>query len=139
MTEPSSAEPQRSTSSAITRGVRVEVESRYVPERSDPPHARWFFAYQVRITNRGSQRVQLISRHWIISDAHGRIEEVRGPGVVGEQPVLEPGESFEYTSFCPLGTPFGSMQGTYRMVSAQGEEFDAEIAPFSLAEPYAVN
>jgi ApaG protein len=126
-------------SQATTRGVRVDVESRYVPERSDPGHARWFFAYRIQITNLGDERVQLLSRHWIISDAHGRIEEVRGPGVVGEQPTLEPGESFEYTSFCPLGTSFGSMRGTYRMVTATGAEFDAEIAPFSLAEPFAVN
>ena len=135
----STEESQTTTSRATTRGIGVEVESRYVPERSDPRHARWFFAYRIRITNEGTERAQLLSRHWIISDAHGRIEEVRGPGVVGEQPVLEPGEAFEYTSYCPLGTSFGSMRGTYRMVTANGDEFDAEIAPFALAEPFAVN
>lgn len=139
MTGPSPAEPQGFTSDATTRGVRVEVEARYVPERSDPKAARWFFAYHIRITNHGSERVRLVTRHWIISDSHGRTEEVRGPGVVGEQPVLDPGESFEYTSFCPLGTSFGSMRGSYHMVAASGAEFDAEIAPFSLAEPFAVN
>jgi len=135
----STEEFQSACSRATTRGIVVEVESRYVPERSDPKAARWYFAYRIRITNEGTARVQLLSRHWIISDAHGRVEEVKGPGVVGEQPVLEPAEAFEYTSYCPLGTAFGSMRGTYRMITATGEEFDAEIAPFALAEPFAVN
>jgi ApaG protein len=135
----STEESQSAASRATTRGIVVEVESRYVPERSDPKHARWYFAYRVRITNQGSERVQLLSRHWLIADAHGRVEEVKGPGVVGEQPILEPSEAFEYTSFCPLGTAFGSMRGTYRMITAHGEEFDAEIAAFALAEPFAVN
>jgi ApaG protein len=127
-----------STSQATTRGVLVEVQSRYIPERSRPDEGKWFFAYRVRISNSGDERVQLVSRHWIIEDAHGRADEVRGPGVIGEQPILEPGTSYEYTSFCPLETPFGSMRGSYRMSAASGE-FDAEIAPFALAEPHSIH
>ncbi len=127
------------TSEATTRGIRIQVESVYVPERSAPEHSHWFFAYHVTITNEGDEIAQLVSRHWIITDANGQIEEVKGPGVVGEQPHLAPGESFKYTSACPLPTPFGTMHGTYQMVTAKGERFDAEIAPFSLAEPRAVN
>jgi ApaG protein len=126
-------------SDTTTRGVRVEVRSAYVPERSSPAESQYFFAYRIRITNTSEETVQLLSRHWIISDGHGNTEHVRGPGVVGEQPVLEPGEAFEYTSFCPLPTPIGSMQGTYQMVTAGGSKFDAEIAPFSLAVPTALN
>ena len=96
------------------------------------------FIYKVLITNEGTRTVQLMSRHWVITDGNGRVEEVRGPGVVGEQPFLEPGESFEYTSGCPLGTPFGTMQGTYQMMRS-GEMFDVEIAPFTLSEPFAIN
>jgi ApaG protein len=95
--------------------------------------------YRVRISNRGGERVQLISRHWIIRDATGRVEEVTGAGVVGDQPVLEPGESYEYTSGCPLATPFGSMRGTYQMVTAGGSHFDAQIAEFMLREPGAIH
>jgi ApaG protein len=126
-------------SDTTTRGVRVEVESAYVPERSSPRDAQYFFAYRIRISNAGEETVQLVSRHWVITDGDGRVEHVRGPGVVGEQPVLEPGESFEYTSFCPLPTAIGSMHGTYQMVTAGGSAFDAEIAPFSLAVPAALN
>jgi ApaG protein len=122
-------------SEVVTRGIRVEVQSVLVPERSDPDDAQWFFAYRVRITNEGSEPAQLVSRHWVIIDGHGRVEEVRGPGVVGEQPLLQPGEAFEYTSACPLRTPHGSMHGTYQMVTPRGERFDAEIAPFALGEP----
>lgn len=128
-----------STSEAITRGIRVHVEAQYDPTRSMPHLSRWFFLYTVRIANEGSVTAQLISRHWVISDATGHVEEVRGPGVVGEQPILEPGQSFEYTSGCPLPTPFGSMRGTYQMVTTDGERFDAEIAPFTLSEPHALN
>jgi ApaG protein len=127
------------TSEAITRGIRISVSSAYVPERSAPEHSHWFFMYHVVIRNEGEETAQLISRHWVITDANGQIEEVKGPGVVGEQPTLAPGESFEYTSACPLPTPFGTMQGTYHMVTSTGEKFDAQIAPFSLAEPHAVN
>lgn len=127
------------TSSTVTRGIRVEVEAQYIPERSSPETQRWFFAYRVRLVNEGDVKVQLLSRHWIITDANGREEEVKGPGVVGAQPVLELAGEFEYTSFCPLGTPFGSMRGTYQMVTDKGEMFDATIAPFSLNEPLSIN
>ena len=110
-----------------------------MPERSSPRDNHFFFAYRVRISNDGEETVQLVSREWIITDADGHVEQVHGPGVVGEQPVLEPGEHFEYTSFCPLPTAIGSMHGTYQMVTAGGERFDAEIAPFSLAVPTALN
>ncbi len=126
-------------SDTTTRGVRVQVQSAYVPERSAPQEGRYFFAYRIRISNLGEQTVQLVSRRWVITDADGHVEHVQGPGVVGEQPVLEPGESFEYTSFCPLPTPIGSMQGTYQMVTAGNKRFDAEIAPFSLVVPTALN
>ena len=126
-------------SDTITRGVRIQVRSAFIPERSSPPESEYFFAYRIRISNDGDETVQLVSREWIITDADGKVETVRGPGVVGEQPVLEPGESFEYTSFCPLKTPIGSMQGTYQMVSSRGERFDAVISPFSLAVPTALN
>jgi ApaG protein len=126
-------------SEAITRGIQVEVESVYVPDRSDPAEGEWFFAYHVRITNRSAEPVQLLSRHWIITDADGEVEEVRGPGVIGEQPVILPGESHEYTSACPLGTSFGTMHGTYQMVGKNGQRFDVEIAPFALGEPHSIN
>jgi ApaG protein len=126
-------------SDATTRGVRVQVQSSYVPDRSSPSESHYFFAYRVRISNVGEETVQLVSRHWVITDGDGHVEHVQGPGVVGEQPVLEPGESFEYTSFCPLRTAIGSMHGTYQMVAAGGSRFDAEIAPFSLAVPTALN
>jgi len=128
-----------SKSVAVTQGIRVEVNAQYVPERSRPAESHWFFAYHIRISNSGTETVQLVSRHWIITDADGEEEEIRGPGVVGAQPVLEPGQQFEYTSFCPLDTSFGSMRGTYQMVTRNGEQFDAEIAAFSLVEPYSVN
>lgn len=127
------------TSEAVTRGIRVRVRSTYVPERSQPDEGSWFFIYNVHLSNEGEETAQLISRHWIITDANGHTEEVKGPGVVGEQPTLAPGESYEYTSACPLPTPFGSMRGTYQMVTPGGAQFDAEIAPFTLAEPHAVN
>ena len=126
-------------SEAVTNGIRVQVRAQYVPERSEPGDGNWFFAYTIRIINERDDQVQLLSRHWIITDAHGAEEEVQGPGVVGAQPVLDPAESFEYTSFCPLKTAFGSMRGTYQMVADDGESFDAEIAPFALNEPYSIN
>ena len=122
-----------------TRGIRVRVESAFEAARSDPDQGAWFFSYTVRIDNVGAETVQLLARHWIITDAEGRVEEVRGPGVVGQQPVLQPGQSFEYTSGCPLGTAFGTMQGTYQMVTRLGEPFDVQIAPFALSLPYAIN
>jgi len=127
------------TSEAVTRGIRVHVTSQYSPERSQPSKNQWFFLYTIEISNEGTETVQLVTRHWIITDASGHVEEVKGPGVVGQQPVLAPGEAFEYTSGCPLTTPFGMMQGTYQMVNQQGEQFDVEIAQFQLSEPYTVH
>lgn len=126
-------------SDTTTRGIRVQVESFYDEDRSAPQENYYFFAYQVRISNVGEEPAQLVSRDWIITDATGSQQQVQGPGVVGEQPLLSPGESFEYTSFCPLSTPVGSMHGTYRMVLENGDSFDAVIAPFSLAVPHSVN
>ena len=126
------------SSEAVTKGIRVRVTTQYDPSRSMPQLNRWFFLYTVRISNEGSETAQLLSRHWIITDATGHVEEVKGPGVVGEQPVLSPGQSFEYTSGCPLPTPFGSMRGTYQMVTTGGERFDADVAEFTLSEPTAL-
>jgi ApaG protein len=122
------------SSEAITKSIRVSVRAQYNVRRSNPQESQWFFLYTVSITNEGDDTVQLISRHWIITDGMGNVQEVRGPGVVGEQPVLAPGETFEYTSGCPLTTPFGAMNGTYQMVNQAGEKFDIEIAPFTLTE-----
>lgn len=127
------------TSDTITHAIRIQVESFYDEDRSSPQENYYFFSYQVRITNLGKEKVQLVSREWLITDANGETQRVQGPGVVGEQPVLIPGGSFEYTSFCPLSTAVGAMQGSYRMVLENGESFDAEIAPFALAVPHAVN
>ena len=126
-------------SDTTTRGIRVQVESFYDEERSAPDESYYFFAYQVRISNVGQETARLVSREWIITDAHGNEQRVQGPGVVGEQPLLAPGETFEYTSFCPLPTTVGTMHGTYQMVTREGERFDAVISPFSLAIPHAVN
>jgi ApaG protein len=123
-------------SEAVTRQIRVNVETEYAPGRSDPAQNQWFFLYTIRLTNEGRETVQLVSRHWIITDAMGQTEEVKGKGVVGKQPVLEPGESFEYTSGCALKTPFGSMRGTYQMVTDKQEHFEIEIPPFTMTEPY---
>jgi ApaG protein len=124
-------------SDATTKGVRVQVRAVYVPERSRPDDQQYFFAYRVRISNVGSDVVQLVTRHWIITNADGKTEEVKGPGVIGETPVLEPGDAFEYSSACPLDTPVGAMHGSYQMVYKEGAEpgFDAVIAPFTLAVP----
>ena len=127
------------TSEAVTNNVRVEVEAQYAPERSQPFQQNWFFYYTVRITNEGEDTVQLLSRHWVVTDANGRTDEVRGPGVVGEQPVLAPGETFQYTSGTPLNTASGLMRGTYQMVTEEGNHFDVEIAAFSLQEPYTIH
>jgi ApaG protein len=127
------------TSEAVTRGIRVHVTSQYAPERSQPSNNQWFFLYTVTITNEGAHPVQLLTRHWIVTDGAGHVEEIRGPGVVGKQPLLQPGESFEYTSGCPLPTPFGVMEGTYQMALPDGEEFDVKVAPFTLSEPYTVH
>jgi ApaG protein len=114
--------------------------SEFSPSRSRVEDQQWFFLYTITITNDGTETVQLVSRHWIITDETGRVEEVRGRGVIGEQPVLAPNESFTYTSGCPLSTPLGVMEGTYQMVvTSSGEEFDARIAPFTLSQPYVVH
>ena len=115
-----------------TRNIEVSVTPRFLPERSSPDNSYFFWAYTIEITNRGAETVQLKTRHWRITDAHGRQQEVRGAGVVGETPVLEPGKSFEYTSGVPLPTPSGFMVGTYGMVTANGERFEIEIPAFSL-------
>jgi len=117
---------------AVTRKIEVKVVPRFLPERSSPDNSYFFWAYTVAITNSGSETVQLRTRHWRITDALGRLQEVKGAGVVGKTPVLEPGESFEYTSGVPLPTPSGFMTGTYGMVSAGGEGFDVQIPAFSL-------
>jgi ApaG protein len=127
------------TSEAVTRGIRVAVLSEYAPERSRPAEGQWFFRYTITITNEGRDTVQLVSRHWIITDAENRVEEVKGPGVVGQQPILAPGESFTYSSGSSLATAFGKMEGTYQMVSPSGGAFDVTIAPFTLSEPYTVH
>jgi len=126
-------------SEAVTLGIRVTVRSAFIPERSDPERPYFFFAYRIRIANEGVVAAKLLTRHWIITDGAGTTEEIQGPGVVGEQPLLMPGEAFEYTSACPLPTPVGTMHGTYQMLTAEGETFDAEIAPFLLAVPGAVH
>jgi ApaG protein len=126
-------------SEAVTNGVRVEVLSRHSTENSRPHQGEWVFQYTVRITNQGTDTVQLISRHWIITDALDHVEEVKGPGVIGEQPVLAPGESFKYSSWCPLKTPTGMMHGTYQMMREYGSQFDIEIAPFALRARYSVH
>jgi ApaG protein len=130
---------QPSTSEAVTNNVRVEVEARYAAQHSQPFKNKWLFHYTVKITNEGDDTVQLLSRHWIITACDGHVEEVRGPGVVGEQPVLAPGETFEYTSGCELRTSSGTMHGTYQMVTEDGDHFDVEIAPFTMSEPYTVH
>jgi len=122
-----------------TRGIQVEVRSEFVPARSSPRDSSYFFQYHVRISNVGEETAQLISREWIITNADGDVERVKGPGVVGEQPVLQPGGSFDYTSFCELKTAVGSMHGSYQMMTADGDRFDAIIAPFTLAVPNALN
>jgi ApaG protein len=126
-------------SDAVTNDIRVEVISLYSAENSLPQQDTWVFQYTVRITNQGTSRVQLLSRHWIITDALEHVEEVDGPGVVGEQPVLQPGQSFKYSSWCPIKTPMGMMYGTYQMAAEDGTQFEIQIAPFGLKAPYTVN
>jgi len=125
-------------SEAVTNNIRVEVLAQPSLEHSRPSEGEWVFQYTVRITNIGEDTVQLISRHWIITDGTDHIEEVRGAGVVGQQPKLAPGESFKYSSWCPLKTPMGMMHGTYQMVGSDGQMFDIEIAPFGLKARYTV-
>ena len=122
-------------SEAVTNGIRVEVLCRYVPENSRPSLHEYVFQYTVRITNQGTETVQLVSRHWIITDSDNRVQEVRGLGVVGEQPKLKPEESFEYTSGTSLATPVGTMRGTYQMIADDGVAFEATIPEFTLSIP----
>ncbi|TXH05686.1 MAG: Co2+/Mg2+ efflux protein ApaG [Nevskiaceae bacterium] len=126
-------------SDTTTRGVRILVKPSYLPDQSEPGSSRYLFAYHITIRNEGAETVQLLTRHWVITNGEGRVEEVRGPGVVGQQPVLKPGEAFEYTSGCPLNTPVGTMHGSFQMVTADGLPFDARIDPFRLAVPRALN
>jgi ApaG protein len=126
-------------SEAETEGIHVLVRARYSPEHSNPTASRWFFLYTIRITNGSETGVQLLHRHWTIVDGTGHTEEVHGPGVVGEQPVIEPGSGFEYTSGCPLPTPFGSMAGSYEMQRADGTRFEAEVGLFELVQPQSIH
>src|SRR5581483_3997486 len=126
-------------SDATTQGIRVRVRAHYAPERSQPQGGLYFFVYTVTLSNEGTETAQLKSRHWIITDSNQQVEEVRGPGVVGETPVLQPGQHFTYSSGCMLRTQYGTMHGTYQMVRPDGRTFDAVIAPFVLALPHAVN
>jgi ApaG protein len=120
----------------VTRNICVSVRPFYLEEQSSPDEDHFVWAYRVSIENRSTETVQLLNRHWRITDKHGRLQEIKGPGVVGEQPVLKPGETYEYTSGCPLGTPSGIMVGSYEMTTTGGERFDIEIPAFSLDSPY---
>jgi ApaG protein len=124
-------------SEAVTKGIRVTVTSQF--SHAEPGRQRSNFTYTVRIANEGTETVKLVSRHWIITDGSNGVKEVKGPGVVGQQPTLAPGQAHEYTSGCQLSTPFGSMRGTYQMETSDGAEFNAEIAEFALTEPYTVH
>jgi ApaG protein len=125
----------RTPYSAITRGIAVSVEPTYLEENSSPATSRYLWAYRVTIENQGRETVQLLSRHWMITNARGEFTEVKGPGVIGKQPLLKPGESYSYTSGAPLDTPSGMMGGSYQMESDRGERFDIEIPTFSLDSP----
>lgn len=116
-------------------GVTVRVSVSYLPEQSEPAHGRWFWAYHIRIENDGDQPVQLLTRHWVITDGRGARHDVRGDGVVGDQPLIDPGDSYDYVSGCPLQTPNGSMEGSYGMVGEDGEPFEAAIPLFPLLAP----
>ncbi|MDP6935263.1 MAG: Co2+/Mg2+ efflux protein ApaG [Myxococcota bacterium] len=126
-------------STAHTRGIRVDVESEFLEAHSSPRDQLWVYAYHVTITNLGEETVQLLTRRWVITNSGGDEQVVEGSGVVGQQPVLRKGESFRYTSGCPLDTSMGTMHGSYGLLSDEGDSFDAEVAPFTLAEPYSIN
>lgn len=119
--------------------IHIDVETRYMPAQSDPKENRYAFAYTITITNQGEQRVQLLSRHWLITDGNNKVQEVRGDGVVGEQPVIDPGESYRYTSGALLDTAVGSMEGSYLMIDEAGEPFDTQIPTFALSQPGALH
>jgi len=120
---------------AVTRDITVRVSVSFLPEQSEPQRGRWFWAYHIRIENGSYQAVQLLTRHWIITDGRGMRHTVEGEGVVGEQPMIAPGSSYDYVSGCPLATPTGSMQGSYEMVGADGMTFDVAIPKFALRAP----
>ncbi|MCC6673309.1 MAG: Co2+/Mg2+ efflux protein ApaG [Planctomycetes bacterium] len=124
---------QKGHSDQTTQGIRVRVAAQFVPERSDPDRRHWFYVYKVVLTNVGEVPARLVSRHWVIRDAENRQREVRGPGVVGEQPEIQPGETYSYMSSCPLETEWGTMEGSYHMVRPDGSAFDARIGRFFLA------
>ncbi len=126
-------------STSDTYRIQVEAVAEYIDAQSRPEDDHYVFAYHITVRNTGTVAAQLVSRHWIITDGNGKVQEVRGLGVVGEQPTLAPGESFRYTSGCVLETPVGTMQGSYRMHAADGEHFDAEIPPFMLAVPHILH
>jgi len=126
-------------STAVSDGICVQVEAFYLPEQSAPAEKRFVFGYRVRISNEGTEPARLDTRHWIITDGVGQERQVRGPGVVGQQPHLMPGQAFEYVSGCVLATARGTMRGSYQMVRDDGRRFDAEIAPFELALPFSLN
>ena len=121
---------------ATTRNITVKVQPKFLAEQSDPVSDQYVWLYTINIENGGTEAVQLLNRHWIITNAVGHVEEVQGPGVIGEQPVLQPGDSFQYTSGCPLRTPSGMMVGTYEMVGPGDERFDIDIPAFSLDSPH---
>lgn len=127
-------------SDTTTHGIRIQVKPEYLPGQSMPGAGRWLFAYHITITNHSLRSVQLLSRHWVITNGEGKVDEVSGPGVIGQQPVLGPNAAFTYTSGCPLDTPVGTMHGEFQMVVTEtGEMFDAHIAPFRLAQPGVLN
>lgn len=130
---------QYNRSDTCTHDIRVQTESFYIGERSDPQNGLYFFAYKITIRNEGSEPARLVSRHWLITDGLGRAEEVEGPGVVGEQPRIEPGQKFEYTSFCPLPTDRGMMKGSYRMARDDGSSLEVAIGAFRLFVPHILN
>ncbi len=117
-----------------TNGVKIDVDTYYIKDKSVPAMNQYLFGYEIKITNENPEAVQLLHRHWVITDALGRVEEVKGPGVIGKQPRLMPGDSFVYDSFCPLPTPFGSMKGSYKLMRDNGEFFEADIPLFSLVQ-----
>lgn len=126
-------------SQTTTNGIKINVEPEYLPRRSDPTKPVFCFAYHITITNESNEKMQLVSRYWNITDSNGNTEEIRGPGVVGKTPSLGLGESFKYTSFCPLPTEFGVMHGSFKMISKNGNSFNAKIKPFKLAIPFSIN
>ena len=123
----------------MKNSIEINVKPNYVPERSSPVRSYYLFSYHITIFNRGGNQIELLSRYWHITDGHGNTEDIHGPGVIGEQPKILPGELFEYTSFCPLPTPMGFMEGSFRMVDDSGNEFDAIINPCRLVAPQVLN